>query len=276
MRLLLSCALLLGSASTLAAERVVTLAPHLAELVCAVQRCDRLVGVSAYTDMPAAAAALPQAGDAYSVNLEAVLALQPDLVLVWDGGTAPATLQRLRGLGLRVEAVKVGGLDEIAAALLRVGKLVDAAAAAQAAAEDYRDALAGLRRTYAGRPRLRVFYQTETAPAFSVSRRSPIHEALDLCGGANVFADLPGLAAAVSLEAVVAARPEVVVHTRQEDEDALARYWARLPALPPADPRRRIAVDGNALTRQSPRVLDGIAELCAGLDRVRALSSGAR
>lgn len=268
--------LVLWSTGAVAAERIVTLAPHLAELVCAVGRCEQLVGVAAYTDAPAAAAARPQIGDAFNVNLEAVLKLRPGLVLAWDGGTPAAQVPRLRELGLRVEMIAVRSLDDIGAALRTTGRLTGAVQGGEQAARQYEARLSALRARYRERPRLRALYQTETDPAFSVNRRSPIHEALDLCGADNVFAELPTLAAAVGNESVLAARPDVVVHSKQEDVAAIARYWARLPGLKPADARYRVVVDGNTLTRQSPRVLDGIEELCAGLDRVRMLSSGAK
>ncbi|MEC9362266.1 MAG: helical backbone metal receptor [Pseudomonadota bacterium] len=272
MRRVFALMLALYAGATAAAERVVALAPHLAELACAVGVCPRLVGVVAYTDAPEQAAALPRVGDAFSVNLEALLRLQPDLVLAWDGGTPAATVERLRGLGLAVETVAIRDLDGIGVALEQVGVRIGAPGTAQAVA-DFRARLRALRERYRDRAPLRAFYQTETAPAFSVNRRSPIHEALELCGARNVFADLPALAAAVGREAVIAARPDVVVHSQQEDPAAIADYWARLPRLPPSDPRRRVVVDGNTLTRQSPRMLDGIAELCEGLDRVRALAA---
>lgn len=261
---------LLGTAVS-AAERIVTLAPHLAELVCAVGRCEQLVGVAAYTDAPPSAAARPQIGDAFNVNLEAVLQLHPDLVLGWDGGTPAAHPPRLRQLGLKVEMLAARSLDDIGAALRATGRFVGAVGGGEAAAGRFEARLASLRAAYRGRNRLRAFYQTDTEPAFSINRRSPIHEALDLCGADNVFADLPTLAAAVGTESVLASRPDVVVYSKQEDAAAIARYWARLPALKPADARYRVVVDGNTLTRQSPRVLDGIEELCGGLDRVRGL-----
>lgn len=272
MRRLCGLLLILSCAAADAAERIVALAPHLAELTCTVGACERLVGVVAYTDAPPHAASRPQVGDAFSVNLEALLRLQPDLVLAWDGGTPVATIERLRGLGLAVETVSIRDLDGIGDAIVQVGERIGAPDTAHAAAA-YRARLDDLRAQYRDRSTLRAFYQTETAPAFSVNRRSPIHEALVLCGAENVFADLPALAAAVGVEGVIAARPDVVVHSRQEDLQAMARYWARLPQLPPSDPRRRVIVDGNTLTRQSPRMLDGVAELCEGLDRVRVLEA---
>ncbi|HET8882472.1 MAG TPA: helical backbone metal receptor [Solimonas sp.] len=263
-------ALLLTQAATASAgERIVTLAPHLAELVCAVHACRDLVGVVAYTDAPAEAARLPQIGSAVAINAEAVLALQPTRVLAWDGGTPETTIARLRELGLPVERIAIRDLDAIAPALEHLGAELGHAADGETAAAAYRRRLADLRDRYRDRPRLRAFYQIETGPVYTVNGDSPISAALDLCGADNVFASLPALSTIVSPEAVLAADPDVVVHARDENPRGMAAFWARLTPARAARPTRQVAVDANALTRQSPRVLDGIAELCEGLDRVR-------
>ncbi len=249
------------------AERVVTLAPHLAELVCAVGGCARLVGVAEYTRVPPEAASKPKIGSAFSVSFESVLSLRPDWVLAWDGGTPIATIARLRELGLPVDTLAVRRLDDIGGALEQVGAGLGMENEAAAAAAIYRARLAALRAQYRGRSRIRAFFQIETAPAYTVSRLSPIHEAMDLCGADNVFADLPMLSGAVSAESVIAVRPGVVVTTSDESPAALDAYWARFPGLPAS--RYRVVVSADTLTRQSPAVLDGIADLCAGLDRVR-------
>lgn len=264
--------LLLGlatSTAAAAAERIVVLAPHLAELVCAVGACAELVGVVAYTDAPPAATRLPQVGSAFAVNAEAVLALRPSLVLAWGGGTPAATVERLRGLGLRVETVTIGDLDAIGAELASLGRRLGHADAGRDAAGAYAQRLAALRERYRGRPRLRVFYQLESGPVYTISGDSPISAALSLCGGDNVFAALPTISAVVSDEAVLAADPDAVVVADDEDLRGIAAYWRRLAPARAADPARRVVIDAHALTRQSPRVLDGVAQLCAGLERVR-------
>lgn len=250
-----------------AEERIVTLAPHLAELSCAVGACAALVGVAEYTDVPAAAE-LPRVGG-NTINLEAVLALRPTRVLAWDGGTPVMAIERLRSLGLRVDAIRVRDLDEIGAALETVGERLGHAREGREAAQAYRQRLAGLRAQYRGRSRLRAFYQIDTGPVYTVNGQSPISAALSLCGADNVFAALPTISAVVGAEAVVAANPDVVVYTSFEDPQGLAAYWSRLRPARAADPRRQVRVEANQLTRQSPRVLDGIAALCEGLDRVR-------
>lgn len=258
-------------------QRVVTLAPHLAELVCAVGRCEALVGVAAHSELGNLPVPPAQIGDAFNVNLEALLGLRPTLVLAWAGGTPPAMIERLRALGLKLETVQVRKLDEVATALRQIGSTLGASDEGERAAQNYLVQLQALRDRYRQRPRLRVFYQIETSPAFSINRNSPISEVLELCGADNVFADLPAVAATVGMEAVLAAQPQAVVFSVQDGAAAIAAYWKRLPSLAPADARFRVAVDGNTLTRQAPSVLRGVSEVCEGLDRVRAqLSSAAK
>lgn len=253
-----------------AAERVVVLAPHLAELACAAGACDRLVGAVTYTDYPPQAAKLPRVGDAFAVNAEALLALHPDLVLAWTGGTPQETLERLSGLGLRVEPVAIRGLADVAAAIERVGDLLGTPVAARVAAAAYRQRLAALRERYRGARPLRVMYQIEADPAFSVNRLSPISEAISLCGGVNVFADMPQIAAPLSKEAVLAAAPEVVVYGEEDRADDIRRYWQAFPQADVVRRQRLYAVDASLLARPSPRVLDGVEQLCGVLARARA------
>ena len=251
-----------------AASRVVTLAPHLAELVCAVGACDRLVGVVSHTDEPGAKD-VPRIGDAFALSPESVLAQRPDLVLAWRGGTSPQLVERLQDLKIPVRWVAVTTLDDVGSALLDIGGLLSREDAACAVEARYRERLTQLRERYAGRAALRVLYQIEVQPMFSVNRQSPISEAIQLCGGVNVFADMPMLSAPVSTEAVLAARPDVIVYGRQDMAAAIRAFWARWPQLRAVHQGQLYAIDADRLTRQSPRVLEGVAELCETLEIAR-------
>lgn len=258
-----------------AASRVVTLAPHLAELVCAVGACDRLVGVVAHTDEPGAKD-VPRIGDAFALSPESVLAQRPDLVLAWRGGTSPQLVERLQDLKISVRWVAVTTLDDVGSALLDIGGLLSREDAACAVEARYRERLTQLRERYAGRAALRVLYQIEVQPMFSVNRQSPISEAIQLCGGVNVFADMPMLSAPVSTEAVLAARPDVIVYGRQDMAAAIRAFWARWPQLRAVHQGQLYAIDADRLTRQSPRVLEGVAELCETLEIARRRQAARR
>jgi iron complex transport system substrate-binding protein len=252
-----------------AAERVIALSPHLAELACAAGGCDRLVGVVAWSDYPDRVKQLPQVGDAFAVNVEQVVALRPDLVLAWDGGTPRETQERLRGLGLRVESLSIRGLDQVADGLRQVGHWIGTPGLAGMAAQRYAARLAQLRARNRAGAVLRVFYQIESNPPYSVNRDSPISQAIELCGGRNVFADLPTLAAPVNREAVLARDPQVLIYTRQDDVAAILGYWSRGPGVSATRAGALYEVDGNLLDRATPRLLDGVEQLCAALSDAR-------
>lgn len=274
-RQLASAGLLLGAcwpaaAGSGAPRRVVALAPHLAELTCAVGACERLVGAVAYSDFPASVAALPKVGDAYAIQYETLVALRPDLVLAWHAGTPADTVSRLRGLGLTVREIDITRLEAIAEALLTLGGWLDVETEADKAAAAFRARLAALAEAHRGRAPVSVLYQLEAGPIFTVNRDSPISEAIALCGGVNAFADLPRRAGSLSPEALIARDPQVVVFGEQDDTAGIRRFWARFPRASASRAGTLYAVDADRLSRATPRVLEGAENLCALLDDARA------
>lgn len=265
---LLALMLLLPGAAQ--AGRVVTLAPHLAELVCAAGACAQLVGVVKYSDYPAEVLARPQIGDAHAVNVEAVLALKPDLVLSWDGGTPEQIVAQLRRVGLRVEAVRVRSLDDVGLALLRVGALLGTEDASCAAEHAFRDRIAALRARYANAAALNAMYQIEVEPIFTVNGDSPISEALALCGARNIFSDYKRLAGPVGRESVIAANPDAIVFGRRDGGAAIRASWQAFPAMRAVRANNLIEIDADKLARATPRMAEGAAELCEALDGARA------
>jgi iron complex transport system substrate-binding protein len=237
--------------------------------VCTAGACQKLVGTVLYTDYPPEARRRPLVGDALNINYEELIALRPDLVLSWDGGTSPAVVERLRGLGLRVEEVRIRSLRDVGQALARVGELTGSTTSAGFAANLYYRRLEKLRNAHWQKTKLRVMYQIESDPVFTISERSPISEAIRLCGGVNVFAQLQPIASTVSYEALLAANPDVVVYAQQDDADKIRELWARWPSTRAQQTGNLYSVDANLLARQSPRMLDGVEQLCAVLDRAR-------
>ena len=258
------------AAPATAADRVITLSPHLAELACAAGGCDKLVGVVAWSDFPERVKQLPQVGDAWAVSVEQVVGLRPDLVLAWDGGTPRETIERLRGLQLRVETVAIRRLDEVPAALRGIGGWLGTGTVAERAAADYTARLQRLRAQHSGDSSLRVLYQIEANPPYSVNRNSPISEAIGLCGGQNLFADLPTLAAPVDREAILARDPQAILYTKQDNVAAILDFWRRAPAVSATRAGALYALDGNLLDRATPRLLDGVEQVCTALSDARA------
>lgn len=252
------------------ARRIVSLAPHITENLFAVGAGDRVVGTVDYSDYPEAAKKIPRVGGYALVDLEAVAALKPDLVIAWQSGNSEAHVAKLKALGLPVYLSQPDRMDDVAASLERLGELSGSSEGARAAADRFRERLAALRTRYGARPVVRTFYQIWKQPLTTVGGRQIISDVIRLCGGENVFADLGQLAPTVSIEAVLAADPEAIVasgmgESRPEWLDDWKR-WARLAAV-----RRGnlFFVPPELIQRHTPRLLDGAQKLCAHLETAR-------
>lgn len=244
-------------------QRIVTLAPHLAELVFSAGAGERLVGVVEFSDFPPAVLALPRVGDAFRVDYEAVVALHPDLVIAWTSGNPPEIVQRLRTLGLRVLSLDPVTLDDIGGHIAEIGALAGTSAIAEEAASRYASRLATLRAAAPAGAGVRVFVQLSARPFFTVTDRHVIGQALRLCGGRNVFGDLPGLTAVVSLESIIEAAPQAIVASDMGGAapSPLASWqaWRTLPAVRDG---RLYSLDADLLSRPGARILDAIEQLC--------------
>lgn len=259
-------------ATTDPARRIVALAPHLAELTFAAGAGGRLVGVVEFSNHPEAARALPRVGDAFRIDLEALAALKPDLVLGWPSGNSPAALERVRRLGYRVVELEPRRLADVGDQIEAIGRLAGTEREARQAAGAWRDGLAALQARYAGSRPGRVFYQVAPQPLITVSREHFIGEAIELCGGENIYAAVPGLTAVVSVESVVAAAPDAIVandYTRGPGSPVSGspldawRSWGSLAAVA----RQRLYVlDPDLMSVPGPRLLKGITQLCAALN----------
>ena len=260
-----------GASTSLAApaRRIVSLAPHLTELLFAAGAGDRVVGASAWSDYPPAARAIPRIGDSHAFDIERIVALRPDLVVAWDAGNAPRHLARFRRLGIPVHVEGAARLDDIGAALERLGRLAGTAPVAHEAAQRYRQRLAALREGHASLAPVRVFHQVWDEPLMTINGQHPVSDLIAACGGENAFAGAPALAPVVSREAVLRAAPAVITAAAADDgSDPFAawRRWAGLPALANG---LLVALPADAISRLSPRLLDAAEPLCEAIATAR-------
>lgn len=251
-----------------APERIVTLAPHLAELVYAAGAGERLAAVSAYSDYPAEVTSLPVVSDAFNVDQEQLALIRPDLLLAWQSGNAAHIVESLRQRGYRVEVIRTQSLADIAAALRRIGRLAGTAAAAEEAAAAFESELADLQTGAEGTVPLRAFYQVSARPLYTVNGDHYISELLGLCGAKNIFADLRELAPLVSEEAVLARDPQVMLAADVGDDPFAP--WRRWPQLAANRTGSHYTVSADLIGRPTPRVIEAGRQLCARLALARA------
>lgn len=266
-----------GARVTLAApaQRIISLAPHITELLYAAGAGARVVGATDYSDYPAAARDLPRVGSYANLDLEAVLALRPDLIVAWKSGNSAAQLDRLRALGVAVYVSEPQRLDDIPTDIEHLGALAGSEGSAHTAAQHFRQRHARLARRYAKRPPVTVFYEIWNPPLMTINGAQIISDVLRLCGGVNIFADLPVLAPAVDVEAVVQMNPEAIfmgdMQNHSADEDSHWQRWTKLRAVQAGNLFR---IPPDLMQRHTPRILQGAEMLCADLEQARGRRKG--
>lgn len=250
-------------------ERIVALAPNLTELVFAAGAGDTLVGVSAYSDYPAAAGELPVVGDAFTIDRERLALLDPDALLVWKSGTPAHVVDELRAAGFTVEVLRTQRLVDVAASLRRIGALTGHSATADAAAAAFQENIDALRSGFSGLPEISVFYQVSKRPLFTINGEHYVGELIALCGGRNIFADLEELAPTIDVEAVVARDPEVLLASADGGADAFEE-WQRWPALAANRYANHFRIPADEIGRATPRLLIAAQAICEALVEARS------
>ena len=259
-------------------SRVVTLAPSLTELVFAAGGGSAIVAVSSLSDYPPAARGIARIGDVTRLDVERIVALKPDLVLVWNRGNTTRELDQLEAAGLRLFRLEPQRLGEVAQAIERLGVVLGHRTVAEQAAGRFRASVAALRDSHVAASPVRVFYQVWPSPLMTVGSGQIINEAIDLCGGRNVFARLPALIPLVSVESVIVADPEAVFGTDAGAGAALLRrdpnapafaVWRRHPGVTAVQQGWLYLLAGDVISRQGPRIVEGVAAMCRALDAVR-------
>ena len=254
------------------APRIVSLSPHITELLFAAGAGSRIVGIDDLSDYPPAAAGVARVGEPATLDIEGLLKLKPTLIVLWDSGTPPRAKAELERLNLKLYVTEQRRLDDIGTALLDFGRLAGTQPAAEAAASRYRSQLEQLRSQYAGRPRLTVFYQVWDRPLYTLSGGHVVTEVLSMCGGDNVFADLSTLAPAIDKEAVLARDPDVMLIAATGAEGARqTAEWGRFTQLRAVRNHHVYTVDPSLIGRMTPRILQGARDACELLDAARGV-----
>lgn len=253
------------------AKRVVNLSPDFSELLFDIGAGDTLVGTVEYSNYPEAARKVPRIGDGFHVDTERVVALSPDLVLAWQGGTPQALVLKLRSLGLPVLVLGTRDITDIAANLETLGEATGRETQAKQAADAFRTRLAAFEARYAHETPIRVFYEISAEPLYTVGGAQSISRLMAICGGKNIFGALTELAPVVGLEAVLARDPEAIVTGNGEGNVAQRfKLWQKWPQLSAVRAGNLYAMNDDTISRATPRILDAGQQLCEDLDQARA------
>jgi iron complex transport system substrate-binding protein len=266
-----------AAAASVRPMRVVTLAPHLTELVFAAGAGERLVGTLDTSDYPPAARTVARIGDVTHIDAERLLALHPDLVISWGDGSPADQLALLKRLGLPLLSLEQHQLADVAESIERLGTVFGTEAVAAPAAARLRAELATLAARYRGERRLRVFYQVWSTPLYTLGGRHVATEMLAVCGAENLFADQPRGAFMVDEESVYARDPDAIAlaGTVREAAEWRARWGVRAP-LRAVAAGAVFVLDPDLVNRMGPRIGAGTRALCERLAEARARAPALR
>jgi iron complex transport system substrate-binding protein len=249
------------------AKRILSLAPHLTELLFAAGAGDAIVGTVEYSDYPEAAKRIPRIGSHDSLDLERIVAARPDLILVWRNGNAQKQLDKLLSLGIPAYYNQPDKLDDVARSIETFGHLAGTEAQADTAAGEFRRRIAAARARYAGRPPVTLFYQIWSKPLTTLNGTHLVADVISLCGGKSLFANLQPIAPTVAQEAVIEADPEAIISTTMVS--GTLDMWRKWPRMRAVKNGNLFNMDGNLINRHAPRIADGAEKLCEILEMAR-------
>lgn len=251
------------------AERIITLAPNLAELIFAAGAGDHLKAVVEYSNFPHQVAQIPRVGDAFRIDLERIIALDPDLVIAWKSGNPQTALQKLQELGIKVWQVEITRPEAIADIVENMSRAAGTEFIGEVIARQLRNKLTGLQQQNAGKTPVDYFYQIAPRPLYTINDQHIISHSLAICGGNNIFSDLPTLAPQISREAVIIANPQVMIAPETPDDPPALLVWQDWPQLQAVKNDNLLYLPADEISQATPRLLDSIDLACKLLDEVR-------
>lgn len=244
--------------------RIVSLAPNLTELLYALGLEEAIAGVTLDSDYPAAAAAKPQVGTFWQPNIEAVVALKPDLVVALDFQQQQSVVQRLERLGYRCLMADIWTVDDFMRAVGTMGQATGRRPQAEALVARLRGDIQRLQNAIAGRTRPRVLWVVQREPLRVAGRDTFVNELIELAGGENAIGPTLHKYPPIGAEQVIACGAEVIIEPAMVESDfarqretALA-YWSRWPHVPAVAAGRIYVIDGDLVSRLSPRLYQGL------------------
>jgi len=253
------------------AKRIVTLAPHIVENLFTAGAGDLIVGVVDYSNFPEDALSITNIGSAFNINQESIIALKPDLIIAWETGNSHTVYNKLKELGYPLYIDEPKTLNDIAKSIRDFGQLTGRTNSANAAADAYLDKLNKLINEYKNVPTLTSFYQIWNDPLQTINGKHIISDAIEICGGTNIYANEVAVAPIINIESILERDPQAIIASGTSNTRPVwLDDWKQWNSLTAVKKDNLFFVNPDHLNRHTVRLLQGMQSLCAQLDMARA------
>ncbi|MBB1451255.1 cobalamin-binding protein [Pseudoalteromonas sp. SG43-1] len=250
--------------------RIIALAPHIVENLFAIGAGDNIVGTVDYADYPSEAQSIERIGGYYGISLEKVLALKPDLVIAWKSGNQSEDLAQIERLGIKVYLSNPVTIAGVADELLTFGEFTGNIEQSQQAANAFTQKLNAIIKSQQDKKNITGFYQLWAEPMMTVSKNTWISQLIETCHVSNVFAQSVTDYPQISIENVIVTKPQVIIIPDEKSKTPQPIVnWQKWPEVPAVKNDQFISVNADLLHRFTPRMLDGLADMCDKIDASR-------
>jgi iron complex transport system substrate-binding protein len=256
------------------AKKIIALAPHVVENVFSAGAGDKLIGVFQYSNYPEAAKQIEIVGGYEKTNLEKIIELDPDLIIAWQSGNSHSSIQRLIELGYTVYIDQADSLQDVAKSIRDIGVMTGHSETAELVASNYLEQLEKVQEQYQEASRVSSFYQVWNSPLQTISGNHIISDAIEICGGTNIYADEFAVAPIINIESVLERDPEAIIASGMSSaRPEWLDEWLQWDSLTAVENGNLFHVNPDHIQRHTVRLLKGIKSICQQLDIARKRSN---
>jgi len=253
----------LGRKISLATDpmRIIPLAANLTEILYYLELEDRIVGVTDYSNYPAAALEKPRVGPYVNLNVEKIISLSPELVIGTRDGNNSGDVELLEQAGIQVFIVNPRSVESVISTVAQIGMICGISAKAEAMAAELTRRFESVQAAIQFQKKPLVFLQINCVPIMTVNKTTLHNDLIRLAGGVNMTADEPITYPRISVEEVIRREPEVIIISSMERGGRFEKAkqgWMQWTSLPAVKNKRVYLIDSDLIDRPSPRIIDGL------------------
>ncbi len=251
---------------------IIALSPHIVEMLYDIGAGQQIIGTTTYADYPKSAKNIPRIGNHARIQIERVIALQPDIIIAWKSGSPSDDLARLSQLGFKVVYSQPNNFADIAHELRRFSALTGHKIQGEKVAQAFEEKLAAIKKAYRGKTAITGFYELWSRPLTTVAKDSWPQQFLTVCQVYNPFERALTPYPQISVEQVLPASIQLIIQPISNSTKAREVFnWQDWPMIPAVANKQIIQPNTDAMHRMTIRSLEALNDLCHDIDKARTL-----